>query len=131
MRSIEQVADAVYAPTGMKPAYAYIMMTIEDQHPLTIKTIATELGYERSTVSRMVKTLAQKKLVILATKGRATTVDLGPASDAFLTVANACLVKFGQVTDDYLGSDKAAMTKLLTKNNEKLRSSSHDNLSND
>ncbi|WP_412989939.1 MarR family transcriptional regulator [Pediococcus siamensis] len=122
MRSIELVADKIFSPTGMKPAYAYIMMTLEDTHPLTIKEIAQRLGYERSTVSRMVKTLSQKDLVILTASGRATTVDLGIASPEFLKVANECLEKFGHLTDQYLGTDKAKMTQLLTQNNEKLRS---------
>lgn len=122
MRSIESVADKTFAPTGMKTAYAYIMMTLEDQHPLTIMAIAQMLGYERSTVSRMVKLLSQKHLVNLATAGRATTVDLSATSTEFLKIANQCLTKFSQLTDDYLGSDKVKMTQLLTSNNEKLRS---------
>ncbi|WP_137625921.1 MarR family transcriptional regulator [Lactiplantibacillus pingfangensis] len=122
MRSIEQLADQTYAPTGMKPAYAYIMMTLQDAHPLTIMQLAQALGYERSTVSRMVKTLAQQQLVTLAAAGRATTIDLGPASSEFLTTANQCLVQFGQLTDQLLGADKPAMTTLLTTNNQKLRS---------
>lgn len=121
MRSIESVADKTFAPTGMKPAYAYIMMTLEDQHPLTIMELAQKLGYERSTVSRMVKTLSQKQLVTLSTAGRATKVDLTTASDDFLKIANHCLNKFGQLTDNYLGANKAKMTELLTSNNEKLR----------
>ncbi|MFC6182036.1 MarR family transcriptional regulator [Lactiplantibacillus daowaiensis] len=122
MRSIEQVADQTFAPTGLKPAYSYIMMALEDQHPMTIMQIADQLGYERSTVSRMVKSLSQKKLTTLATAGRATTVDLGPASVEFLKTANQCLTQFGQLTDQYLGTDKAPMTTLLTDNNQKLRS---------
>ncbi|ETY74388.1 MarR family winged helix-turn-helix transcriptional regulator [Lactiplantibacillus fabifermentans] len=121
LRSIEQVANQTFAPTGFKPAYAYIMMALEDHHPATIMEIATTLGYERSTVSRMVKTLSQHQLVVLASAGRATTVDLGPASASFLQTANACLQKFGAQTDAYLGADKAKMTALLTSNNAKLR----------
>ncbi|WP_125584055.1 helix-turn-helix domain-containing protein [Levilactobacillus cerevisiae] len=121
MRAVEQLADQVYAPTGMKPAYAYIMMALEDTHPQTIMQLSTTLGYERSSISRMVKTLAAQQLVTLTAQGRATSIDLAPASAAFLKTANDCLIKFGQRTDDLLGTTKAPMTDLLTENNLKLR----------
>lgn len=121
MRSIERVADATFAPTGLKPAYSYIMMALEDTPTMTIMAISEQLGYERSTVSRLVKALAQRDLVQLATAGRATTVSLGPASTDFLKLANQCLTAFGEQTDAYLGADKAPMTALLTENNQKLR----------
>lgn len=121
MRTVEQLADNLYAPTGMKPAYAYIMMALEDHHPQTIMSLSTALGYERSSISRMVKTLANKELVLLSAQGRATSIDLGPASAAFLQTANQCLTTFSQATDDLLGATKAPMTQLLTQNNQKIR----------
>lgn len=121
MRSVEQLADRIYAPTGMKPAYAYIMLALEDQHPQTIKALSTHLGYERSSISRMVKTLANRQLVTLTAQGRATSIDLTTASADFLRTANACLTAFGNATDDLLGDTKAPMTALLTENNQKLR----------
>ncbi|WP_225428254.1 MarR family winged helix-turn-helix transcriptional regulator [Levilactobacillus enshiensis] len=121
MRSIEQLADKIYAPTGMKPAYAYIMMTLEDTHPLTIQQLSHRLGYERSSISRMVKTLANKQLVTLTAQGRATQIALAPASVGFLQIANACLATFSQTTDNLLGDQKAPMTQLLTNNNQKIR----------
>ncbi|WP_125572008.1 MarR family winged helix-turn-helix transcriptional regulator [Lacticaseibacillus songhuajiangensis] len=121
MRTVEQLADRVFAPTGMKPAYAYIMMALEDTHPLTVSELARSLGYERSTVSRMVRTLAETNLVQLSSAGRATAVELGPAADDFLVIANRCLDKFGALTDCVLGNDKAQMTQLLTSNNDRLR----------
>ncbi|MFC6261738.1 MarR family winged helix-turn-helix transcriptional regulator [Levilactobacillus fujinensis] len=121
MRSIEQLADKIYAPTGMKPAYAYIMMTLEDSNPLTIQQLSRRLGYERSSISRMVKTLAAKQLVTLTPQGRATLISLSATSAAFLQSANDCLMVFGQTTTDLLGDQKAPMTKLLTSNNQKIR----------
>lgn len=124
MRSVEQLADRFYAPTGMKPAYAYIMLALEDQHPQTIKALSTRLGYERSSISRMVKTLANRQLVRLSAQGRATSIDLTTTSADFLQTANACLRAFSQATDDLLGETKAPMTELLTTNNQKLREGS-------
>ncbi|WP_054750628.1 MarR family winged helix-turn-helix transcriptional regulator [Lacticaseibacillus thailandensis] len=102
MRTIERLADQVFAPTGMKPAYAYIMMTLEDRHPLTIMEIAHQLGYERSSISRMVRALAKRQLVQLTSRGRETLVELAAGSSEFLTTANECLEQFGRLTDQYL-----------------------------
>lgn len=121
MRTVERLADRVFAPTGLKPAYSYIMMTLEDHHRLTLMAIAKTLGYERSTVSRMVRVLAAHELVALTSAGRETVVELAPASQAFLVTANRCLTQFGQLTDQYLDDTKAPMTALLERNNDKLR----------
>lgn len=120
MRTAERIADQVFMPTGMKPAYSYIMMTLEDRHPLSIMDIANELGYERSTVSRMVRVLEKRHLVKLFSQGRATEIDLVSDSAAFLKLANECLNRWGDLTDRTLGTDKPAMVDLLVKNNEKL-----------
>ena len=122
MRTVETLATQTFKPTGMKPAYAYIMLALEDQHPQTVTALATKLGYERSSIYRMVQRLERQHLVTLTTVGKAATIDLLPASTAFLKTANQCLATWGRLTDTKLGPDKAAMTHLLTVNNAKLRS---------
>ncbi|MGQ4558120.1 MarR family winged helix-turn-helix transcriptional regulator [Levilactobacillus hammesii] len=121
LRAVEQLTDKIFAPTGLKPAYSYIMMALEDQHPQTIKELSTKLGYERSTISRLVKSLAQQKLVTLQAQGRATSIDLTADSAPFLVTANRCLSHLTATTDQLLGADKAPMTHLLTTNNQKIR----------
>ncbi|MFD1419224.1 MarR family winged helix-turn-helix transcriptional regulator [Companilactobacillus keshanensis] len=121
MRSVEKIADKVYAPTKMKPAYSYIMMNIEDNDPSSIMSITHQLGYDRSSVSRMVKTLADRNLVELSSKGRSTVVSVTTNGREFLEVANECRNEFGQLTDELLGTDKTQMTALLTSNEKKLR----------
>lgn len=125
MRSVERLTDKIFAPTGLKPAYSYIMMALEDHHPQTIKELATKLGYERSTISRLTKTLAQRELVTLQAQGRATSIDLTAQSADFLATANHCLDQLTATTDRLMGSDKAAMTTLLTSNNQKIREDLH------
>lgn len=121
MRTVEGLATQTFAPTGMKPAYVYIMLALEDQHPQTVTALATKLGYDRSSIYRMVQRLAKQDLVRLYPVGKSATIDLLPASAAFLTTANQCLETWGRFTSEKLGDDKAAMTRLLTTNNQKLR----------
>lgn len=120
MRAVERHADIAFAPTGMKPAYSYIMLTLEDAHPQSITELATSLGYERSSISRMVKTLANQQLVELSTKGRTTQVDLGNQAAEWLPIAQACLVQWDRDANDLLGSDKQVMVDALVTNTRKL-----------
>jgi len=121
MRTAEAVADKFFKPTGMKPAYAYLMMALEDQYPQTINNLAAKLGYERSSIYRMAQKLEQKGYIKMYLEGKSANVELLPASAPFLKTANQCLEKWGNFTTERLGSDKPTMTKLLTTNNEKLR----------
>lgn len=120
MRAVERHADIAFAPTGMKPAYSYIMLTLEDAHPQSVTELAKVLGYERSSISRMVKTLASKQLVKLTAKGRTTQVDLGPQAAAWLPIAEACLAEWGRTADKRLGPEKQVMVDALVANTKKL-----------
>lgn len=121
LRQVEKVANQIYAPTGMPPAYAYIMLYLEDHGPSSITAVAQGLGYERTTVSRLVKKLAAQQLVQLTEQGRKNLVDLGLASSPFLVTANQCLDQLRAYTDEVLGPTKADMTALLTTNYNKLK----------
>lgn len=120
MRAVERHADTAFAPTGMKPAYSYIMLTLEDAHPQSITALAAGLGYERSSISRMVQTLAKHQLVRLATKGRTTQVDLGPQAGEWLPIAQECLLQWDRTANELLGSDKQVMVAALVANTRKL-----------
>jgi predicted transcriptional regulator len=120
MRAVERHADVAFAPTGMKPAYSYIMLTLEDGHPQSVTKLADILGYERSSMSRMVKTLAAKQLVELSAQGRTTQVDLGVKAAEWLPVAEECLAQWGQTTNTLLGQEKKVMVDALVANTRKL-----------
>lgn len=120
MRTVEHLADKIYAPTGMKPAYSYIMMALEDQDGISISDLAHVLGYERTSLSRMVRQLEKRQLVKIEAHGRRNLIYLTANSAPFLKTANACLNKFSQTTDELLGEDKPKMTTLLTTNTKKL-----------
>jgi hypothetical protein len=120
MRAAERQADSIFAPTGLKPAYSYIMLTLFDQHPQSVTSLADELGYERSSISRMVKTLSGRNLVRLTSIGRTTQVDLGPDADSWLPTAEACLSHWGKTTDELFGNEKRVMVDALVANTRKL-----------
>ena len=121
MRTAEAVANKFFEPTSMRPAYSYLMMAMEDQHPQTVSQLAETLGYERSSLYRMAQKLAKMGYISMYLEGKSATIDLLPASVPFLKTANQCLEAWGSFTTDKLGTDKPAMTSLLTTNDEKLR----------
>lgn len=120
MRTVERHADVAFAPTGMKPAYSYIMLTLEDDHPQSVTKLADVLGYERSSISRMVKTLAAKHLVELSARGRTTQVDLGVKAAEWLPVAEECLAQWDRTANARLGDSKQVMVDALVANTRKL-----------
>lgn len=119
-RLIDKLATDVFKPTGMAPAYSYILLYLEDYSTASISDIANDLGYERTTVSRLIKKLSKKQLVKLQTQGRKTVVTLDTNSKTILEMANQCLAKLKKATDEILGDSKVDMTKLLTINYQKL-----------
>jgi DNA-binding MarR family transcriptional regulator len=121
IRTMEKLAIQVFEPTKMKPAYAYIMMYLEDHNPATIMEISRELGYERSTVSRMTKTLIEQGLLTANLQGRQTQLQLTDNGLIFLKTANRCLDRLKRLTDSILGEDKLKMTRLLVNNNQKIK----------
>lgn len=128
MRAVEKIANKIYAPTGMSPAYSYIMMALEDHDGVSISDLARYLGYERTSLSRMIKQLKNKGLVRLKTIGRKNLIFLSENSDDFLKTANACANKLSTVTNQILGDNKPKMTKLLVENTKKLEEQNNDKI---
>lgn len=121
MRRIEKIAAAIFRPTGLAPAYSYIMLYLEDYGSSSITDIAVNLGYDRTTVSRLVKKLRDKQLVRLKNVGRKTMVNISSEGKIFLITANQCLNELSDKTDYILQEDKGKMTALLSKNTQKLQ----------
>ncbi|KRM96277.1 hypothetical protein FC19_GL000557 [Liquorilactobacillus aquaticus DSM 21051] len=102
---MEKLAQKNYAPTGMAPAYSYIMMTLQDENPQTINDLSSKLGYDHSTISRMAKKLADKELILQSFSGRTTLLQLTKEGENFLKVANVCSKKIEQTTATVFGKD--------------------------
>lgn len=121
MRTIDKITIEIFKPTNMAPAYSYIMFYLEDYKEASITDIALGLGYERTTVSRMINKLEQEHLVLLTNTGRKIMISVSDKGREFLVIANHCLDNLKKTTDEILGETKKEMTDLLTVNNQKLR----------
>ncbi|WP_311406892.1 MarR family winged helix-turn-helix transcriptional regulator [Liquorilactobacillus uvarum] len=106
IREMERLAQKNYAPTGMAPAYSYIMMTLQDENPQTINDLSSKLGYDHSTISRMSKKLADKELILQSCSGRTTLLQLTKEGKIFLKVANVCSKKMERKTATIFGENE-------------------------
>lgn len=120
-RAVEKLAGQVFMPTQLPPPYSYIMMFVEDHNPTTIMQITRNLGYDRSSVSRMTKKLVNLGFLSTTNKGRETQLMLTTKGISFLKIANNCLNNLKKLTDELLGTDKVKMTTLLNESEKKIR----------
>lgn len=123
-RKVEQITNRIFEPTRLAPAYAYILLYLEDYPKSSITKIAEDLGYERTSVSRMLNFLQERRLVVFETSGRKKLFYLSSNSSEVLEIANDCLSQLKKLTDKELGNKKVEMTSLLTENYWKLNT--HD-----
>ncbi|MFT8871905.1 MAG: MarR family transcriptional regulator [Sporolactobacillus sp.] len=104
MREMEKIAQKIYAPTGMAPAYSYIMMALQDKNPQTINELSEKLGYDHSSISRMTKKLADKQLIQQTSSGRTTLLQLTSEGETFLNTINKCSNQTEQFTASVFGA---------------------------
>lgn len=116
MRTIDKVAIHIFKPTNMSPVYSYIMFYLEDYGPSAITDIANGLGYERTTMSRLIDKLEREQLIYITIKGRKSMVSISESGIEFSVKANDCLKKLKELTDNIFGERKKEMTALLTEN---------------
>ncbi|MGX7204054.1 MarR family winged helix-turn-helix transcriptional regulator [Enterococcus pingfangensis] len=126
MRAVDKLTIDIFKPTGMAPAYSYIMFYLEDYGEVSITDVAAGLGYERTTVSRLVNKLEKEQLVYFNYHGRKSMVLVSDKGKQFLISANQCLDELKKTTDDLLGETKKEMTDLLTINYQKLEGKYED-----
>lgn len=120
-RKVEKITNKIFEPTGLPPSYAYILLYLEDFPEGSVTKIADDLGYERTTMSRMLKVLLDKDLVEFKIVGRKKIVKLTSQSKDTLEIANECLYQLKLLTDEQLGQNKIHMTKMLTENYWRLK----------
>ncbi|WP_127134856.1 MarR family winged helix-turn-helix transcriptional regulator [Veillonella caviae] len=123
LRKMEQVTEAYLKETGLAPAYAYILEALDRYDDVnSIMSISHALGYERSTVSRLVKKLEKEGLVELSPDGRATHVALTAAGKRLDDeLIKPSIAKYSADMDTLLGGqERVQLTYLLVESTEKI-----------
>ncbi len=73
-RNITRLAEEAYAPTGLAPSYAMLLMAVIDQPGINPTAIAEIMLLKPSTVTRFIEKLELKGLVTRETNGKFTEV---------------------------------------------------------
>ncbi len=79
-RGAARVAASAFAPAGLAPSAAYVLLTVLREPGTSPGHVAQVMMLDRSTVTRLVEGLEKKGLVRRASRGRA--VELHPSAAA-------------------------------------------------
>jgi DNA-binding MarR family transcriptional regulator len=78
-RATTRVAEDAFAPTGLAPSSAYVLMTVLREPRTSPGHIAEVMMLDRSTVTRLVEGLERRGLVKRRARGRTVEVSPTPA----------------------------------------------------
>lgn len=70
VRRINKRWEEAYEKTGLSPSHAYLLRLVLEKKELSQKQIAEELQLEKSTVTRFIDVLTEKKLLKRMKRGR-------------------------------------------------------------
>ncbi len=75
-RSVNKMAEETFAPSGLAPTYAYLLMSIEEEPGITPSTLSDRLHLEPSTVSRLLERIEAKNYISRQPEGRCVKIHL-------------------------------------------------------
>ncbi|MET1249490.1 MarR family transcriptional regulator [Sporolactobacillus sp. STCC-11] len=102
-RELERLASETFAPTGMAPAYTYMMLMISTNNGLSMTELADAFDYEQSTLSRMVQKLVSRGWIEKKRHGHQTHLYLSTSAADILPVMESALNHFRELSDEMMG----------------------------
>lgn len=88
-RAVTRMYDDQLRPTGLRATQANVLATIAARGELSISALSDELEMDRTTLTRNLRPLEQRKLLAVSPEGRhrMRTVSLTPAGEVMLAEA--------------------------------------------
>ena len=106
-RNITRLAEEAYAPTGLAPSHAMLLMAVIDQPGIHPTAIAEILLLKPSTVTRFIEKLEQKGLARRETNGKFTEVYPTEAANVVQMKIKAAWMDLNRHYSDLLGKEAA------------------------
>lgn len=75
-RTINRMAEEAFAPTGLSPTYAFLLMLTAEKPGITQTELCSALNLMPSTLTRFIDKLEAKKLVIRQSEGKNSLIYL-------------------------------------------------------
>ncbi len=83
-RVVSRLADEAFAPTGLSPSHAFVLMVAAENPGIGPGELADKLALAPSTVTRFVDALVARGLVTRTSEGRTSRLAATPAGLALL-----------------------------------------------
>ena len=77
-RVITKMAEEEFRITGLSPSHAFLLMLVEEQPGIGMKSLSEKLQLAPSTVTRFVDNLVHRGLLVRESQGRETRLTLTP-----------------------------------------------------
>ncbi len=111
-RELNKQAEAAFAPTGLAPSYAFLLMTVNAQPGLSSGEAAAKIALTPSTVTRLIEKLEARGLVTREAAGR--SVHLHP-TEASRTLDPAIRAAWADLYQRYVAVMGAEFSRELTQ----------------
>lgn len=104
-RAMTRMAEAAFAPTGLAPSYAFLLMTANWKPGIQPKDISHQMQLTPSTVTRLIEKLEVKGLLKRQSEGKNTLVFPTPAGVELHPKVEACWQQLYHNYVEILGED--------------------------
>lgn len=104
-RLMNKLAEEAFAPLGLSPTYAYLIMVVSDRPGITQKELSEKLHIAPSTTTRFVDKLCSKDIVERKQEGKQVMIYPTEKSDELLPDIYKCLKQLYNRYSDILGED--------------------------
>jgi DNA-binding MarR family transcriptional regulator len=111
-RSITQLAEEAFAPTGLGPSYVFVLMALVRRPGISASELAETLQLKPSTVTRLLDNLEQRLLLTRKLVGRSITVQSTAKGEKLAEQANTA---WRQLYERYVALLGEPQARLLTE----------------
>ncbi|SDQ98247.1 DNA-binding transcriptional regulator, MarR family [Chryseobacterium soldanellicola] len=94
-REINTLAEINFAPLGLTPSYAFLLMIIHDKKEVATGDAAKIIGLNASTITRLADKLISRKLINRRQEGRNIYLTTTNELTAFIPKVYACWEQLG------------------------------------
>lgn len=106
-RKINELAEKAFAPIGLSPSYAYLLLIILSKEGLSQKDLSDAMQVKASTMTRFLDKLEYMRLINRESNGRSTFVFSTEEGKAFKEKIDKALIELYQNYTDLLGEEFA------------------------
>jgi MarR family transcriptional regulator, organic hydroperoxide resistance regulator len=120
-RKIEKIAMRAWAPVGLSPSHAYLLMIVIDEPGVQPSDLVEELLLTPSTITRLIEKLEEKRLVMRTHEGKMTRVNPTIKAKGLRPQLQECLKVFYESYAQILGKEESArLVQAINKVTDKL-----------